>query len=169
METLAQLGLFTANAVMVHAVGLNQDLTALARARGCSLVWCPSSNLFTLGKTLARGVLDSGVPIALGTDSTLTGAGDMIDELRVAKATSGLSAARLYRMVTDIPAQILRLRRGQGTIRQGGVADLVFYRDHGLTPAQTILEQRPEAVAVGGVLQIVSSKFAHAWVRSLTR
>jgi cytosine/adenosine deaminase-related metal-dependent hydrolase len=167
METLANLGLFASNSVMVHAVGMNRESLALARVQGCSLVWCPSSNLFTLGKTLPRYVLESGLPIALGTDSALTAEGDMIDELRVARRVSGLSEKRLYRMVTDIAAQVLRLSHGEGTIQPGGVADLLLFRDRGLTPAKTLLEQTPEAVLIGGVPQLASPDLATAWKVSL--
>ena len=163
MEALAKLGMFSANSVMVHAVGLTRNWLHLALERRCSVVWCPSSNLFTLGRTLSRRVLDSGLTIALGTDSTLTAVGDMSDELRVALRVSGLSPERLYGMVTDEPAKALRLRRGEGSIRIGGVADLAIFRLRAHTPAQTLLRQRPEAVMVGGRLEMVAAEFAPAW------
>lgn len=169
METLANLGLFASNSVLVHAVGLSRESLNLARKQGCSLVWCPSSNLFTLGKTLPRYVLESGLPIALGTDSALTAEGDMIDELRVARRVSGLSEDRLYRMVTEVAAQVLRLSRGEGAIRPGGVADLILFRDRGLTPAQTLLGQMPEAVVVRGVTRLASPELASRWRASLPR
>lgn len=167
METLANMGMFASNSVMVHAVGLNRESLTLARARGCSLVWCPSSNLFTLGKTLPRYVLESGLPIALGTDSALTAAGDMIDELRIARRVSGLSEQKLYGMVTEVAARVLRLSHGEGTIQPGGVADLLLFRDRGLTPARTLLGQMPEAVLVGGAPQLVSPELASLWGMSL--
>jgi len=167
MEALARLGLFASNSVMVHAVGLNAELMTLARARGCSLVWCPSSNLFTLGKTLPRRILESDLPVALGTDSALTAEGDMIDELRVARRVSGLSESRLYEMVTVEAARVLRLAHGEGTIQRGGVADLLLFRDRGLAPAQTLLTQTPEAVLVGGKPQMVSPDLAARWRSSL--
>jgi len=167
MQTLARLGLFASNSVMVHAVGLDTELMTLARARGCSLVWCPSSNLFTLGRTLPRGILESDLPIALGTDSSLTAEGDMIDELRVARRVSGLSESRLCQMVTVSAARVLRLTHGEGTIQRGGVADLLLFRDRGLTPARTLLTQSPEAVLVGGKPQMVSADLAALWRTSM--
>jgi cytosine/adenosine deaminase-related metal-dependent hydrolase len=163
MKTLAGLGLFAPNSVMVHGVGLNRESLALARERGCSVVWCPSSNLFTLGKTLPRYVLESDLPVTLGTDSALTAEGDLIDELQVARRVSGLNDQRLYRMVTDVAARVLRLNRGEGSIQRGGVADLLLFRDRGLTPAQTLLSQTPEAVVIGGVTQMLSQRLACRW------
>jgi hypothetical protein len=54
--------------------------------RGSSIVWCPTSNLFTLGRTLTAETVRSGVSIALGTDSALTGEGDLLDEMKPAVA-----------------------------------------------------------------------------------
>jgi cytosine/adenosine deaminase-related metal-dependent hydrolase len=127
------------------------------------VVWCPSSNLFTLGKTLPRYVLESDLPVTLGTDSALTAEGDLIDELQVARRVSGLNDQRLYRMVTDVAARVLRLNRGEGSIQRGGVADLLLFRDRGLTPAQTLLSQTPEAVVIGGVTQMLSQRLACRW------
>jgi cytosine/adenosine deaminase-related metal-dependent hydrolase len=93
----------------------------------------------------------------------------MIDELRVARQISGLSEARLYRMTTETPARVLRLPHGEGTIQAGGVADLLLFRDRGLTPARTLLSQVPEAVLVGGELQMVSEDLATAWRASPSR
>jgi hypothetical protein len=66
-------------------------------------------------------------------------------------------------MTTETPARVLRLPHGEGTIQAGGVADLLLFRDRGLTPAQTLLAQAPEAVVVGGVPQMVSADLATAW------
>jgi hypothetical protein len=64
--------------VLVHAVGLNEEGWTLVRKAGASVIWCPRSNLFTLGKTLEP---QPGIPMALGTDSSLTTEGDLLDEL----------------------------------------------------------------------------------------
>jgi cytosine/adenosine deaminase-related metal-dependent hydrolase len=163
MAMLASYGLFAPNSVMVHAVALDAEFLPLALQTRSAVVWCPASNLFILGRTLSRDVLDSALPIALGTDSGLSAEGDMLDELRMARDISGLSEERLYEMVTTAPAAILRLTKGEGTIRPGGVADLLVFRDSGRTPAATLFRQLPEAVFVGGKIQMASASFAASW------
>ena len=163
MEHLAELGLFARNSVLVHAVALDRKSLALVKKNGCSLVWCPSSNLFILGRTLSSQVLHSGVPTALGTDSGLSSEGDMLDEIRVARAVSDVSDDRIYAMVTIAAAQVLRLSHGEGSIREGGVADLALFKDRGSMPAETLGRQLPDAVFVRGKLQLVSEQFAGAW------
>ena len=157
--TLDRMGLLNERTVIVHGVALGSRGLQLIRKRGASLITCPVSNLFTLSQTLKRSVFSSGVPIALGTDSALTAAGDVLDTLRAGRAVWKLSAARLYRMVTEDAARVLRLHDGQGRIRKGGVADLIVVRDGGASPAQTLLEMRGvEMSIVDGRVRLVSNR-----------
>ncbi len=151
---LDALGALGPNTVLTHAVALTAAGLRLAIKRGAALIWCPGSNLFLLGRTLGAKTLSSGIPIALGTDSPLSATGNLLDELRVARGVSKLPAAALYRMVTEDAARILRLRRGEGTLVEGGVADLIALPDAGRTPAQALLRAtRPMLVMVGGKLK----------------
>lgn len=144
--------------VIVHGVAMQPEEFALVRKRRASLVWCPSSNCFTLGRTLSENALRCGVPIALGTDSALSADGDLTDEIRVAKRS--IDPVCLYEMVTTRAARILRLKCGAGRISNGGAADLLVVRDHGQTPAETILQLQPELVFVAGRLNLISKNLA---------
>ncbi|HYZ86461.1 MAG TPA: amidohydrolase family protein, partial [Bryobacteraceae bacterium] len=128
---LDELGVLDDRTALVHAVGASATDVATLKRRQSSVVWCPSSNCFTLGQTLQREPLESGVPIALGTDSALTADGDLIDEISAARRHASVCAKQLYGMVTTTAARVLRLRRKEGSITAGGVADLVAVRDTG--------------------------------------
>src|SRR4029077_7171838 len=84
-------GALKGRTVLVHAIGLDAAGLRLAKERGASIVWCPSSNLFLFGRTLEKRALESGLPIALGSDSALTADGDLLDEIKAARKASGLS------------------------------------------------------------------------------
>jgi cytosine/adenosine deaminase-related metal-dependent hydrolase len=129
---LDEMGALTERTVLVHAVALDRDGLDLVRRRGASIVWCPSSNLFTLGRTLDASALDG---VALGTDSALTGAGDMLDELEVADAD--------YRMVSCNPSCILRLEERPD--------DWIAVREFG---------EPPVVVAIGGVIRLIALELA---------
>jgi hypothetical protein len=93
----------------------------------------------------------------LGSDSPLTAAGDLLDEIRFVHTQTGLDANSIYAMVTSRPAEILRLRQGEGGIKPGSVADLVVVRDTGLSPAETLARltnDQIELVMVGGRIQL---------------
>ena len=117
---------------------------ALLEERKASVIWCPSSNQFTLGRTLDRGAFDRAIPIALGTDSAITAQVTLLEELQVAAQDSGLPPSRLYSMVTETAAQVLRLEDGEGFLREGGVADLIALRDVGQSPCETLIRATAE-------------------------
>jgi cytosine/adenosine deaminase-related metal-dependent hydrolase len=81
---------------------------------------------------------ESGDRIAVGSDSRLTGAGDLLQELRVARETSGLSADALLNAVTAAPARALRLPAA-GRIAEGDPADLLVLPAREETAAETLL------------------------------
>ncbi len=155
---LKELGMLTRRTILVHAVAAGDAETEVISQAGSSVVWCPTSNLFSLGRTLSTEVLRSGLSIALGTDSALTGAGDMIDEIRGAMEVSGLGAEEIYKMVTTTPARIMRFSGGQGQIAERGAADLVAVADIGQTPAEAVAELSPEMVIVRGRIMLASHR-----------
>ena len=158
VQTLATAVAPNRSAILVHGVGIRSSDVPLLRRRNISLVWCPTSNRFTLNHTLEAAVLDSGIPIALGSDSAMTADGDLLDELRVARQT--VDPHRLYRMVTSEPARMFKLPAGFGQVCDDGPADLLILRDSGQTPAITLLENYPELVVVAGRIQLMSSRLA---------
>ena len=154
------MGVLDQRTVLVHAVALDERGLTLARKRGASILWCPSSNLYTLGETLTRRGLDSGIPVALATDSSITAAGGLLDEIRVAQQVSGLPCEALYAMVTEAPARILRLAAGAGTLCAQAAADLLVLPDPGCAPADALLQLRSRdihAVMVAGQINLLTS------------
>jgi cytosine/adenosine deaminase-related metal-dependent hydrolase len=114
LQELRQLGCLGGNTVLIHAVGLGDaDVVDIVDA-GAGVVWCPSSNLTLLGQTIAprrlRALFDAGC-LALGTDSRLTGARDLLAELKVAAVHSDFTARELLQLVTE---RALRLLRASG-------------------------------------------------------
>ncbi len=67
--------------------------------------------------------------VALGTDSRLSGARDLLDELRIAAALEGLDEAALLPLVTSDSARLLRLP-DRGTLRPGARADVLVLPRH---------------------------------------
>ena len=163
IHRLHEMGALDERTVCVHAVTLDHEGWALLEKRKGSVVWCPSSNQFTLGKTLDRGAFDRAIPVALGTDSAITAHVTLLEELRVAARCSGLPPERLYSMVTETAAKILRLGDGEGSIREGGVADLLAVRDGGASPGETLIRTTNEdlrLVMTAGRVKLLSVSVA---------
>jgi cytosine/adenosine deaminase-related metal-dependent hydrolase len=120
-------------------------------------VWCPSSNLYLLGRTAPIDrFLDSDPSscdsIALGTDSRLSGSRDLLEELRVAQRAATVAPLDLARMVTANAACLLRVPEA-GRIAPGLPADLVVIPPLAEDPAHALLaldRSRIRLVTVGG-------------------
>ena len=134
LARLDALGCLAANTLLVHGVGLSRDDVDRIIARGAGVVWCPSSNLALLGATLAPRRLFEAGRLALGTDSRLSGARDLLDELGGAAARGELAPAELLRLVTADAARLLAMPEAGG-LAPGQRADAVIVRDDGGDPA----------------------------------
>lgn len=120
---LARLGCLDRRTVLVHGVGACASSASLAIDAGAGLVWCPSSNEWLFGATADVRPFDDADRLALGSDSRLSGAGDLLDEVRAAHATRQVSARGLTRLVTHGAASLLRLPEA-GRLVAGAPADL---------------------------------------------
>jgi cytosine/adenosine deaminase-related metal-dependent hydrolase len=159
---LDRLGTLDSRTVIVHGVGLTESGHELRRQRGAALVWCPTSNRFTLGATLDTVVLGSRDRISLGSDSALTAEGDLLDEIRAAYR-EGMDPRKIYSMVTGSAADVLRLRNGEGKLQPGSNADLLVMKWKDLAPAEMLINTRLatiEMVMVSGKPRLVSAKTA---------
>lgn len=138
---LKQLGALTDRTVLIHAVGLREEGWTLVREAGASVIWCPRSNIFTVGRTLDVGAAT--VPIALGTDSPITACGDLLDELLFVREKFGLDEPRLRTLVGSQAQQILRLAERP--------EDWIAVSAFGCPP---------ELVVIGGQIRLISPRLA---------
>jgi cytosine/adenosine deaminase-related metal-dependent hydrolase len=169
LTKLDELGVLDECAVLIHVTGATGEQLARARARRASIVWCPTSNLFTIGRTLSPHVVRWFPTASLGTDSGLTAEGDLIDEMRVIRSQTDLTAAEIYRLVTSNPARALRLNAGEGGIRERGRADLIAVRDRGQTPCEALADLPPELVLKGGEPVMMAERFRQRMRSPATR
>jgi cytosine/adenosine deaminase-related metal-dependent hydrolase/ubiquinone/menaquinone biosynthesis C-methylase UbiE len=169
LRELHDAGALDKDTVLIHGLGLSNRDRALLRAAGAGLIWCPSSNVFLFGRTLSTREIESLPHVALGSDSTLTAEGDLLDEVRFALGVTQLPVETVYKLVTRQAARLLKLHGGQGTLRAGGVADMVAVRDRGLWPADALaaLSYRDiELVLIGGRAQLASDEMLRRLPRS---
>jgi len=148
VTSLKNLGGLDDRTVAVHVVGLTDKDVGLLTDAQTSVVWCPSSNLFLFGKTAPVRSLSGKVPIAMGTDSTLTGNTTLFEELRTAQEEPLLSARKLFSLVTECPRTIFRLPPDAGTLRQGGKADLFLLRAEMENAFETLLTANPGDISL---------------------
>ncbi|MEO8397369.1 MAG: hypothetical protein ABI700_30510, partial [Chloroflexota bacterium] len=84
-------GIVPSRTVLIHCVGVTRDDLADAVDNLLSgVIWCPSTNLYLLGKTIDLDMYwwDTEINVnamGLGSDSRLTADGDFLDEMRAAR------------------------------------------------------------------------------------
>jgi len=145
--------------VLVHGLSLDAAGVSLLNCRGAALVWCPTSNQFLFGRTHTLQSLLRVNSVVLGSDSPLTSAGDLLDEIRCAHIEASVSAEELFRMVVTRPPIVFRFTDGRGAIRPGAAADLIAVRDRGTSPAETLVtisSRDIELVVIGSRVQLAS-------------
>jgi cytosine/adenosine deaminase-related metal-dependent hydrolase len=154
VDLLDRRGLLGPGLIAVHGLGMDATAIARFRASGAALVWCPGSNLFLFGRTIPPALATPGQDILLGSDSLLTGSGDLLDELRLARSTGLLSDTRLEESVGALAARRLGLR--PPVLTTGERADLILL-------GRPLLEAHAtdvRLVMVGGVIRILGKEFA---------
>ncbi|HYD24035.1 MAG TPA: amidohydrolase family protein, partial [Croceibacterium sp.] len=154
VRQLQAMGLLGPNLVAVHGLGMDEDAVERFRASGAALVWCPSSNQYLFGRTVPAGLVSPGVDVLLGSDSLLTGAGNLLDELRLARGLGLLSDQRLEAAVGEVAARRLGLRAP--SLEPGEPADIVVL-------SRPLLEASAEdvwLVVVDGIPRVVAPALA---------
>jgi len=163
LEQLDWLGALGPGTMVVHGVGIDAQGWRLLAARRASLVWCPRSNHFLFGATAAVEEVPPEVPIALATDSTMTGSVTLFDEVRFAASLGKVAPERLLAMVTGEAARAV-MAPELGRIAVGAPADLIALPPAG-SAADTLLAALPSTLAlvmVGGAVRLAARRFAWA-------
>ena len=121
---LKKIGILKPNSVLIHAVAVESNELDLISQAGSSVVWCPSSNYFMFNQTASISKLRKRIPVALGTDSTMTGQSALFQEMRTAQKSNEATVREIFEMVTSVPQKIFKLP--QQRILPGFPADLLI-------------------------------------------
>jgi cytosine/adenosine deaminase-related metal-dependent hydrolase len=159
---LDQLGCLSANSVLIHGVGLREQDVDRVIASDAAVIWCPTSNHALLGRSLDPQRLCAAGRLALGSDSRLSGARDLLEEMRGIVDRGELGPMQLLELVTTQAARILRMP-SRGTLVPGSRADLVIVEDRGDDQTRSLVgisRSQIRAVVRDGVPRIADPDFA---------
>ncbi len=155
MDVLLQLGALGRNTLIIHGISLRPDDMHMMAQVGASVCWCPASNLYLYGQTAdIPALLHAGVNVTLGTDSTLTGGLNLLDELRTARRafreqTGHAPQPRwLVELVTTRAAYALLLEDRRGRIAPGYEADLLVLPHRDGDPYTTLIDSDVADIAL---------------------
>jgi len=128
VEYLDRLGVIDARTLVVHGVQFDDHALARLAARGATLVTCPRSNQWVgVGLPPIQRFYDSGVPVAIGTDS-LASVEDLnlFSELKTMHwIAPAVPAGKLLESATLVGARALGLDRELGSLTPGKRAEIL--------------------------------------------
>jgi hypothetical protein len=158
--------LLSPKTAIVNGAALQDPEMTEMVAHGMSLVWLPRSNvsLYGHGTDLSKtanipAAIEKGITVAIGTDWSITGSQNLLDELRFARQIDStqwgdvLSPKMLVQMVTKNAAKVIGLQTTLGELAYGRKADLVVIGGDRTRPYDAILAATPRdvrLVVVGG-------------------
>jgi cytosine/adenosine deaminase-related metal-dependent hydrolase/ubiquinone/menaquinone biosynthesis C-methylase UbiE len=169
---LDRMNALDSRTILIHGLALTPEGVSLINQHGAAVVLCPSSNQFLFNSLPSREVIGALDHTLLGSDSSLTAIGDLLDEIRFARSSIGLSADDLYDMVTARAARILCLDAGEGHLRSDTCADLIAVRDKQNSPAEVLAGLNfsdVELVIVAGRVQLASPSIYARLTEDLVR
>jgi hypothetical protein len=153
IDILEELGCLDDHTVLIHCIGFSDEDIQKTRQAGAHVVWCPASNVFMFNVTMKiRKMLEAGVNIGLGTDSTATGSINILEEMRFARQIyhkmygEDLRARTIVNMVTVNPAKALRMQKETGSLAEGKLADVLVMRQRKDDPWESFVAMRIEDI-----------------------
>lgn len=156
LESLNRLGALEKNTVLINGCCLEEQDIKLIAMKGASMVWVPNSAQHVFGQQpdIAR-ILEQKIPLAIGTDSSISGSNNMLGELQFALQYSrehldnALSAKDLIKMATINPAAIFGIDKQLGSISPGRRADfIVFPENEKLDAFSNFISCQPEKLSM---------------------
>lgn len=155
VETLEKAGCLTDHTVMIHCIGFSDEDIQKVRKAGAHIAWCANSNIFMFNVTCkVKKMLEAGVNVSIGTDSTATGSINLLEEVRYDRETyrsmygEDLPARKLVDMVTVNPARAFRIEKETGSIAEGKLADILVIRQRHEDPWESLVATRTEDIAL---------------------
>jgi len=153
LRQLDELGCLAENTVLIHGIAFSKEDISLLAQKGGNLVWCPDSNRFLIGETAdVKQLLEKGINVSLGTDSTMSGSDNLFDELRCAKESyrkrygEDISNETLFKMITTNAAKALMVSDEVGTVEAKKSADILVVRGSPSNPLKSLMTAQPNDI-----------------------
>ena len=144
---LKELNLLQPNTLLIHGIALTKDQIKECADAGTSICWCPDSNYYLIGETLdIDACLEYGVNIVLGTDSTMSGGINLLEEIRFAhQKFPHIPMKEIYKMISTNAVNALKLTDEYGTIEEK-TSNLLLIKKQDEDPFRNILKTYMEDI-----------------------
>ena len=150
---LENLKVLDSHCLLVHCIGFSdEDIQKVAKA-GASVSWCGFSNKFMFNVTCKiRKMIEAGINVTIGTDSSATGSANLLEELRYDRALyrsiygEDLDPETIFRMITVNAAKAFRMQDRIGSLEEGKLADILVIKAIEENPYENLLSTTMEDI-----------------------
>ncbi|MCL2720779.1 MAG: amidohydrolase family protein [Treponema sp.] len=146
IEMLEKLKILDNHCLFVHCIAFSdEDINKVAKA-GASVSWCGFSNMFMFNVTAKiRKMINAGVNLTIGTDSSATGSANLLAELKYDRDLyrklygEDLSAEKIFEMVTINSAKALWMQDRIGSLDEGKLGDILVMKAKNDDPYENLV------------------------------
>ena len=153
IQTLENLNVLDKHCLLVHCIAFSDaDIEKVAQA-GASVSWCGFSNMFMFNTTAKiRKMLQAGVNVTIGTDSSATGSANMFAEIKYDRDLyrtmygEELPAETIFQMVTYNAAKAFWMEDRIGTLDEGKLGDMLVLKARHDNPYENLVNADMEDI-----------------------
>jgi hypothetical protein len=150
---LEKMGILDKHCLFIHCIGFSdEDIRKVAKA-GASVSWCGASNMFMFNVTCKiRKMLQAGVNVTIGTDSSATGSYNFFAEIRYDRELyrqmygEDLPAKKIFEMVTSNAARAFWMEDRTGALDEGKLADILVLKGRVSDPYENLASASMEDI-----------------------
>ncbi len=151
IDYLNKIDALSKNTVLVDCCFLKDSDLQLIASKKSSIVWIPESSerIFAAQPDIKR-ILELGIKLCIGTDSSNTGSSNMHTAFSAARKYSAdflnnsITPKDLIKMATIDAAQIFGIEKEVGSLVPGKRSDFIVFEDNGGDPFENFMNLMPE-------------------------
>jgi len=135
LKNMEELGVLDSHCLFVHCISMSDDDIKKAARAGVSISLCPSSNMLMFNVTAKiRKMMEAGLNLTLGTDSSASGPANLLEEMRNLRQLyqkmygEDLPPEKIFEMVTANSAKALWMQDRIGSLEEGKLADILVMK-----------------------------------------
>ena len=153
IEKLEKMKVLDKHCLFVHCIAFSdEDIEKVAKA-GASISWCGFSNMFMFNVTAkVRKMLNAGINVTIGTDSSATGSANLLAEIKFDRELyrklygEDLPAQKIFEMVTINAAKAFWMQDKVGTLDEGKLGDIMVMKANNADPYENLVDSGMEDI-----------------------
>jgi len=135
VDTLEKMKILDNHCLLIHCISFSDEDIKKAAKAGASVSWCGFSNMFMFNVTAKiRKMIEAGVNVTIGTDSSATGSANLLAEIKYDRELyrrlygEDIPAKKIFEMVTINSAKAFWMQEKIGSLDEGKLGDILVLR-----------------------------------------